>query len=81
MLPPRFLIGRGKDGSELWASIDPDAHHLEAAIAERRFGAYLRPFRDEQSARDALIAAGAALIEPEAGPKRRVANSKAGGDE
>ena len=71
MQPPSFLIGHKADGGALWASICPSAHHVEARIAERRFGAYLAPFSDEEAARAALIAAGAQVIEPERGGKRR----------
>jgi len=63
--PPRFLIGAHPTRGQLWAAIDPNAKYLEAEIAERRFGAYLKPFLDEQSARDALFAAGAASIDEE----------------
>ena len=58
MQPPKFLTGRRRDGSMIWASIDQGAHHVESETCERRFGAYLRPFKDQESARRAIIAAG-----------------------
>lgn len=67
MEPPKFLVGKLGNGRQAWASIDPRAHHTEAAIAERRFSAYMRPFRDEEAARRALIAAGAQEIAVEEG--------------
>jgi hypothetical protein len=65
MTPPRFLIGHHPRRGELWAAVDPNMHHLQSAIGERRFAAYLSPFRDEDSARAALIAAGAQAIHAE----------------
>ena len=67
--PPSFLIGRLPSGRHLWAVIDPGARFLEAAIGESRFAAYLKPFVDEPSAREAL--AGAEHLEPEMGRRRR----------
>lgn len=69
MQPPRFLIGLLPSGEQRWAAIDPNAHHLEAEVAERRFGAYLKPFRSEDEARAALNAAGAEEIALE--PRKR----------
>lgn len=71
MTPPKFLVGVLANGEQRWASIDTTAHHVQAEVAERRFGAYLRPFRDELSAREALRAAGALDVDVEAGKKRR----------
>lgn len=69
--PPRFFIGKLPDGSERWAAIDTSAHHLEARMGERRFGAYLAPFTNEVAARAALIAAGAVNIEAEQGRRSK----------
>lgn len=70
MEAPRFLIGRSTDGSTLWTAIDGNAHHLESRVEAQRFAAYLAPFQTEESARQALLAAGAEHIEAE-GRKRR----------
>ena len=70
MEPPRFLIGRLATGDLRWAAIDQSAHHLEGRIADRRFGAYLAPFRSEEDATTALIAAGAVNIETEQRKRR-----------
>jgi hypothetical protein len=45
----------------LWAGIDPDTHHLEGRVCERRFGAYLAPFKTEEEAAVALLEAGGVL--------------------
>lgn len=47
----------------LWASFDPTVHHIVGRVAETRFGARLAPFRSEQEAEAALIAAGALAVE------------------
>ena len=67
-----FLIAKHPTLGQIWASIDPAAHHVQAAVAERRFSAYCSPFRDEASATAALVNAGAdpATIEPERRRKR-----------
>lgn len=71
MQPARFLVGRHPQRGTLWASIDTENHHLEGHVTERRFGAYLAPYRSEDDARAALIAAGAVNIEAEDRRKRR----------
>lgn len=70
MTPARFLIGSLPDGSERWAAIDAAAHHLQPRIAERRGGAYLAPYPNEEAARRALIAAGAERIQFEQRARR-----------
>lgn len=45
----------------LWAAIDERTHHLAGRIAERRFSAFLAPFRSREEAEAALIAAGCRL--------------------
>jgi hypothetical protein len=70
MQPARFLTGQGSDGL-LWASFDELAHHLQGRVCERRFAAYCAPYKSEDEARQALIAAGAKNIEAETGRKRR----------
>jgi hypothetical protein len=71
MQPPRFLIGRHPERGLMWAAIDCNVNYLEPRITETRFAAYLAPFRSEDDARDALIAAGAEHIEAEVRKKRR----------
>jgi hypothetical protein len=46
--------GRGT----LYAVVDTRAHHVDGQVAERRFGAFLSPFRSQQEAQAALVAAG-----------------------
>ena len=67
----RFVTGNGKS---LWAGIDEAAHHLSGRVCERRFGAYLAPFRTEEDAIAALLEAGAVLdvIVPPPAPGRQV---------
>jgi hypothetical protein len=45
----------------LWAGIDPDAHHLAGRVCERKFTAFLAPFRTEEDALAALLEAGGVL--------------------
>ncbi len=77
MQPPSFLIGQHPKRGALWAAIDRNARFTKAEIAERLFAAYLAPFSTEDEARAALAAAGAQIIEPEAGGTRRATR---GGD-
>lgn len=67
--PPTFLIGQHPTRGRLWAAI-AEAHHTEPAVAETRFGGYVRPFQTEDDARTALELAGAENIEIERRPKR-----------
>ena len=67
MNPPRFLIGKLPDGGLAWAAVDPNAHHLQPRVGERRFTAYLAPYPTEEAARQALVAAGAVDIEVDEG--------------
>lgn len=57
-----LLVGNLPDGSVRYASIDQVAHHVESAVCDRRFGAFLRPFRSGDAAEKALREAGAADI-------------------
>lgn len=54
----RFVTAN--DGT-LWAGICPDTHHVEPKVCDRRFAAYLAPFRSEEDATVALLAAGAVI--------------------
>lgn len=57
----RFVTALHPTRGTLWAAIDERTHHLEGRIAERRFGAFLAPFRSRKEAEAALIAAGCRL--------------------
>ncbi|MBV9528202.1 hypothetical protein [Sphingomonas sp.] len=57
----RYLTGTHPQHGKLWAAIDPGAHHLTGRVGERKFVAYLAPFRSEEEAAAALLEAGAAL--------------------
>lgn len=57
----RFLTAEHPEHGTLWAAIDPDAHHLDSRVAQRRFAAFLAPFRSEEEAAAALLEAGGAL--------------------
>ncbi|MGZ2410751.1 hypothetical protein ACUXST_000148 [Sphingomonas sp. F9_3S_D5_B_2] len=65
MQAPKFLIGKHPNRGLLWAAVDPNARFTGSELGETRFAGYLRPYCDEQSARDALTAAGATNIEAE----------------
>lgn len=54
----RFLTANSKS---LWAGVDETANYLTGCISERRFGAYLAPFRTEEDAKAALFSAGGVL--------------------
>lgn len=54
----RFMTANGKT---LWAGIDDTAHHLTGRVCERRFAAFLAPFKTEQDAIEALLEAGGVL--------------------
>ena len=56
-----FIVGQHPVRGQLYAAIDPRAHHVEGQIAERKFPAFLTPFRTVEEAEAALIAAGAEL--------------------
>ncbi|MEO8455256.1 MAG: hypothetical protein ABI454_08850 [Sphingomicrobium sp.] len=61
-----FLTGEHPEHGKLWAAVDPDAHHLSGRVCQRRFAAYLAPFRSEEEALQVLLAAGAVLEDPTA---------------
>jgi hypothetical protein len=56
--PDRFATGLHPERGRLWAAFDPNAHHLQGQVAERRFAAFLAPFRNADEAEAALIKAG-----------------------
>lgn len=62
----RFLTA---DGRRLWAAIEADTRCDEPRVCERRFPAYLAPFRSEEEAAAALLEAGGVLDVIE-GPRR-----------
>ena len=54
----RFLTANART---LWAAIEPDTRCTEPKVRERRFNAYLAPFRSEEEAAQALLDAGGVL--------------------
>lgn len=62
----RFVTANGKT---LWAAIEPETRCSEPKVRDRRFGAFLAPFRSEQEAIAALLEAGGTVDAIEA-PKR-----------
>lgn len=67
---PKLLTGKHPERGLLWAAIDGNARFLKGEVADRRWGAYLKPFTSEEAAREALHYAGAYHVEAEAGRKR-----------
>ncbi len=57
----RYVIGEHPQLGQLWAAIDPAVHHVEGRVAERRFSAFLAPFKSREDAEAALTAAGAKI--------------------
>ena len=57
----RFVTASHPVRGTLWAAIDEQSHHLEGQVAERRFSAFLAPFRSRSEAEAALIAAGGTI--------------------
>ena len=66
----RFVTANNR---QLWAAIEPDTRCDEPKVRERRFNAYLVPFRSEEDATAALLDAGGTLdvILPPSKPGRR----------
>lgn len=62
-MPSRVLQAEHPERGALWAAIDPAVRFIEGGVRESRFAARLAPFADEASARTALKAAGARLLE------------------
>lgn len=59
--PDKFLTAPHPELGTLWAAIDANTHHLEGRVAQRRFSAFLAPFKSRPEAEAALIAAGCTL--------------------
>lgn len=55
------LKGEHPRRGPLFAVVDPSAHHVTGKVAERKFGAWMSPFRSTEDAEAALIAAGGKL--------------------
>lgn len=53
------------DAGPIWACVSPGAHHVVPCVGDRRLSASLRPYRSEDAARAALIAAGGRGVERE----------------
>jgi hypothetical protein len=66
----KFLTADHPEHGRLWAAIDPDAHHLSSRVAQRRFVAFMSPFRNEAEAAQALLAAGG-VLQPTPSPRKR----------
>lgn len=60
----KFLIAEHPGGWTLYGAIDPSAHHVQGRIAQRKFEAFLTPFKTENEAAVALLEAGAMLCGP-----------------
>ena len=54
----RFVTANAKT---LWAGIDPDSHHVNCRVCERKFAAFCAPFKSEEEAIAALLEAGGVL--------------------
>lgn len=57
----RILIADGPHGA-LYAGISPYVAYVTPKVADHRLTAVLAPFRDEEAARAALIAAGGSEV-------------------
>lgn len=55
------LIAEHPERGRLYAVVDPASRFVEGRVCERKFAAFLAPFPDELSARQALKAAGTNL--------------------
>ena len=55
----RYITAEHPERGTLWACVDGSCVYPEGKIAERRFGAFLTPFRSEDAARAALASEGA----------------------
>jgi hypothetical protein len=56
--PDKFVTAEHPTRGTLWACVDPSAYSTEGKVAERRFAAFLTPFKNREEARAALIAEG-----------------------
>lgn len=54
----RFITANNEG---LWAAVEPDTRCDEPAVRERRFNAYMVPFKTEEAAIAALVSAGGTL--------------------
>lgn len=57
----RYVIGDHVERGRLYAAFDPLAHHVDPGVRDSRFSAFLAPYRSQEDAEAALIAAGAVL--------------------
>lgn len=71
-----YLTADHPKHGRLWAAVDPTAYHLEGHVRERRFAAFLSPFRSEAEAAQALLVAGGTL-EVRAPKSHRKTNGRA----
>jgi hypothetical protein len=56
-----YLTADHPERGLLWASIDPGTTCCEPALGDRRFVAFLKPFKCEEEARRALTDAGGVI--------------------
>lgn len=55
----KFVTAEHPQRGTLWAAIDASTIQAEGRVAERRFPAFLAPFRSREEAEAALVEAGA----------------------
>lgn len=55
-----YVLGEHPTRGTLFAAVDPDALCKNSELAERRFVAFMTPYKSVEEAEAALIAAGAA---------------------
>jgi hypothetical protein len=56
-----FAVASHPQRGRLWAAVDANTVQSEGRVAERRFSAFLAPFRSLAAAQAALVAAGGKL--------------------
>ena len=57
----KILTAHHPEYGSLWASVDAATQCTKPRVAERRFSAFLAPYRSEEDAAAALIGAGGTL--------------------
>lgn len=71
----RFITASHPQHGKLWAAIDPESRVPEPRVCERKFSAFMRPFRTDDAAIQALLAAGGGLEPAPVEVARRKINS------
>jgi len=54
----KFVVGTHPERGRLWAAFDPSVVYSPGKVGERRFVAFLTPFRTRELATAALVAEG-----------------------